>query len=158
MTVRKQLGYAMPFALATMLAGPATAGIIFNDVAAIRDQNPTGTAFAPQLTAEYRKLAIFEADEMYDWIDAEKHANKGMMAANGQIPMPSDPADFNIKYADKLAELQAARADGRHLRVRAAGRPRRKKKTSSRVVLRVLVSHLKIGEWVSPPGGTAPSM
>ena len=111
MTVRKQLGYAVPFALATILAGPATAGVIFNDVAAIRDQNPTGTAFAPQLTSEYKKLAIFEADEMYDWIDAEKHATKGMMSANGQIPMPSDPADFNIKYADKLAELQAARAD-----------------------------------------------
>lgn len=73
--------------------------MIFSGVAGIHDQNRASTALFLQLTNEYKKLSIFEADEMYDWPDAKKRATKGMMVINGQITMAFDPAIFNIKYA-----------------------------------------------------------
>lgn len=41
-----------------------SSAVFFNGSAAICEQNRTRTAFALQLTHEYKKLAIFEADEL----------------------------------------------------------------------------------------------
>ena len=79
-------------------------------VAATSPMAPTGTDFNSGLVREYKQLTIFEADEMYDWIDAENHATKGVMAANGQTPMPSDPAEWAIEDPAKLQELELGRS------------------------------------------------
>lgn len=112
--MRKSLIYGVPFALATLLAveaGTTKAAIFFDDVESIRATNPTGDSFNEQLAAEYRKLTVFEADEMYDWLDAESHAAKGMAALDGQTPLPYDPADWGIDDPAKRGELELARVE-----------------------------------------------
>lgn len=110
--MRKSIMYGVPLALATVLAinmPTAQAKIFFDDVADLRAASPSGPSFNEQLAAEYRDLTIFEADEMYDWLDAENHAEKGMAALEGKTPMPYDPAKWGIDDPAKMAELELAR-------------------------------------------------
>lgn len=111
MTMKTLLRRSTPFALAALISTPATAGLIFNDVAEIRDRAPAGNTFNAELVQEYKKIALFEADEMYDWIDAENHATKGNMAAEGKTPLPYTPSDWNIESEAELRELELARAE-----------------------------------------------
>ena len=111
MTMKTLLRRSTPFVLAALISTPATAGLIFNDVAEIRDRTPTGASFNEELVQEYKKIALFEADEMYDWIDAENHATKGNMAAEGKTPLPYVPAEWGIESAQELRELELARAE-----------------------------------------------
>lgn len=111
MTIKTLLRRSTPFVLIGLISTPATAGLIFNDVAEIRDRAPAGTNFNAELAQEYRKIALFEADEMYDWIDAENHAVKGNMAAEGKTPLPYRPGEWNIEGKADLRELEIARAE-----------------------------------------------
>lgn len=111
MSLKTILRRSTPIVLAGLISTPATAGLIFNDVAEIRERTPAGTSFNSELAQEYKKIALFEADEMYDWIDAENHATKGNMAAEGKTPVPYIPADWNIESAAELRELELARAE-----------------------------------------------
>lgn len=108
--MRKNLIYALPFALVGLMATDTNARILFDNVHQIRAMQPAGNSFQERLAWEYRELALFEADQMYDWIDAENHATKGLMAADGQRPMPYDPAEWGIEDPAKLRELQNGRA------------------------------------------------
>lgn len=75
----------------------------------VRDTSPQGTDFTSALAKEYRDLAIFEADQMYDYTDAERFAEKGLMAAQGTMVMPSSSADWYLDPAF-VPEAEKARA------------------------------------------------
>jgi OOP family OmpA-OmpF porin len=111
MTIKTLLRRSTPLVLAGLISTPATAGLIFNDVAEIRERAPAGDTFNAQLVQEYKKIALFEADEMYDWVDAENHATKGNMAAEGTTPLPYTPAEWDIESERELRELELARAE-----------------------------------------------
>ena len=63
-----------------------------------------GTPFTQALTKEYRDLAVFEADEMFDWRDAGYYARRGLAAAEGEVVQPEDPANRDLP-ADSLGEI-----------------------------------------------------
>ena len=76
------------------------------DVIEIRDTEASGgTAFTQALHQEYRQLAIYEADVEYDWIDADKWAEKGLMAAVGEAPAP----EFSRNWQRSTADMDPAR-------------------------------------------------
>jgi OOP family OmpA-OmpF porin len=108
--MKKYLLSTIPVAFLAVVPAKVDAAIFFDNVEQIRTMAPTGTDFNSGLVREYKQLTIFEADEMYDWIDAENHATKGVMAANGQTPMPSDPAEWAIEDPAKLQELELGRS------------------------------------------------
>ncbi|MEM6490869.1 MAG: OmpA family protein [Pseudomonadota bacterium] len=78
------------------LAGAALAAC---DTDAVRGIEPEGTAFQQALAMEYRDLAVFESDRMFDPIDAAYFAGRGLTAAQGQDVAPSDPARWAIGSA-----------------------------------------------------------
>ena len=69
------------------------------DTETVRGSEPEGTAFQQALATEYRDLAIFESDKMFDPIDAAYFAQRGLTAAQGQDVAPSDPARWGISGA-----------------------------------------------------------
>lgn len=76
-----------------------------------------GSAFDKALTEEYRRLALFESRQMYDWPDAGHFARKGLAAAAGEQPLPERAADWNLAYgqqrlADARKRLSALMARG----------------------------------------------
>jgi OOP family OmpA-OmpF porin len=74
-----------------------------------RTVQPTGgTPFTQALTKEYKDLAAFEADEMYDWTDAGFYARKALASAAGQDVGPQDPAERNLPQ-DVLPDIQSTR-------------------------------------------------
>ncbi|WPZ33898.1 OmpA family protein [Thalassobaculum sp. OXR-137] len=114
--MRKSVMYAVPIALVTLMSVGSTAaqandGILFPNVHAMRMANPAGGNFNQELVKEYKEIALFEADEMYDWFDAENHAAKGVMAQNGKTPLPYDPENWGIEDDAKMAELKSARSE-----------------------------------------------
>lgn len=80
------------------------------DIKNMRAALPTGSAFAQSLAGEYRQLMDFEADDMYDWRDADHYALKGLRAAAGEAVEP-DAIESRDLPADKVGELTAARAE-----------------------------------------------
>jgi OOP family OmpA-OmpF porin len=58
--------------------------------------------------AEYRTIALFEADEMYDWIDAGHFARKGLRAAAGEEVEAERLEEWRLPR-EHQAELAAAR-------------------------------------------------
>jgi OOP family OmpA-OmpF porin len=94
------------FALA-LLSGCASG----YDIERARGLDPQGvSAFNAALTQEYQQLSAYEADEMYDWPDAEMFARKAIAAANGDAVMPEELADWDLP-ADTIGELTSARAE-----------------------------------------------
>lgn len=75
----------------------------------IRTVQPQGTDFTKALAMEYRDLALFEADEMADWRDADYFAAKGLNAAQGNVVAPSKVTERELPEA-AIAELSDARA------------------------------------------------
>lgn len=92
-------------ALATLVL---LTGCIGHDIEAMRNAEPTGSAFTRALAEEYRQITIFEADEMYDWRDAGYFARKGLRAAGGEVVEPEELANWNLP-SDKTDELTSAR-------------------------------------------------
>ena len=79
------------------------------DLDRIRSTEPSGgSAFTQALTKEYRDLAVFEADEMFDWRDAGYYARRGLAAADGAVVAPEDPATRDLP-ADSLGDIDSAR-------------------------------------------------
>jgi OOP family OmpA-OmpF porin len=95
--------------LLSLLAACAGPGAGYK-VERMRKAEPSGNAFTQALTEEYRKLALFEADEMADYRDAEHHSLKGLAAASGEVVDPDEVGSRDIP-ADKVDELTAARAE-----------------------------------------------
>ncbi len=86
-----------------LLAGCAS------NIQQVRTVEATGSPFTKALTEEYRQFTIFEADEMYDWTDADYFARKGLAAAGGEVVLPEEPGNWDLP-ADKVDEITQARA------------------------------------------------
>jgi OOP family OmpA-OmpF porin len=81
-----------------------------SDIAQVRNVQPAGgTDFTRALAEEYKQFAIYEADEMYDWPDAGYFARKGLAAANGEVVLPEDLANWDIPVG-MVDELSSARS------------------------------------------------
>jgi len=97
------------FLALAVLSGCTALGVGY-DIENLRSAVATGDAFTRQLTAEYRQITLFEADEMYDWGDAGYFARKGLRAADGEVVAPELIEDWDLP-ADHVGELTTARAD-----------------------------------------------
>jgi OOP family OmpA-OmpF porin len=86
------------------------AGCGIGDVETIRTVQPSGNPFDTALSREYQELALFEADEMYDWISATRYAERGLAAAGGASVVPFELANFNLPDG-MINEMSKARAD-----------------------------------------------
>lgn len=75
-----------------------------------REMQIREVTFEDYLAREYRGFFLFEADEMYDWIDADYFAGKALAAGDHQAVEPENPSDWNIEGRE-LTELQNARTD-----------------------------------------------
>ncbi len=79
------------------------------DHAALKARPIDGDGFSAALAREYRELARYEADEMYDWPDAGGYGEKALQAAFGELPSAEKVSDWRIPR--RLAgEFVAARA------------------------------------------------
>ncbi len=97
------------FAALGILAGCASLSDI-NNVDAVRGMDAGGgTPFNQGLFMEYKELALFEADQMGDWPDAGLFARKALAAANNDVVLPEELADWHLPE-DKVGELTDARA------------------------------------------------
>lgn len=67
-----------------------------------------------KLAYEYKKMAVYEHDEMYDFPDSYTWAKKSNMISEGHNPGPEDVADWNIKDDNTKHELYK---EGNDLRV-----------------------------------------
>ncbi len=90
-----------------MVLGLSACGTM--EIDEVRTVEPAGADFNKALTREYQELSRFEADEMFDWIDAAEYARKGLAAARGEAVPPFELKDWNLP-ADKVDELADARA------------------------------------------------
>jgi OOP family OmpA-OmpF porin len=96
----------MAVAAAAVLAGCTTG---FN-IQSLKDAQPSGDPFNRELVRQYQDITEFEADDMYDWRDADYFARKGLKAQNGETVLPERLEDWNIPEAH-VDELSDARAD-----------------------------------------------
>jgi OmpA-OmpF porin, OOP family len=81
-----------------------------SDIEQVKNVQPTGgSEFTRALTEEYKQFAIFEADTRFDWPDAGYFARKGLAAANGEVVLPEDLANWDIPVG-MVDELSSARA------------------------------------------------
>jgi OmpA-OmpF porin, OOP family len=110
--LRKTLLGGVASFLVLFAGGTANAYVLVygDEMERARDLEPTGTDFESYLTREYRDFFLFEADKMYDWIDADYFAAKALMADEGRTVEPEDPANWNISEPH-MSELVAARRD-----------------------------------------------
>lgn len=95
------------FAMIALLAG--CAGIRAVEDIRGASPSPNATPFQAALFEEYKQLALFEADEMGDWIDAGLFASKGSAAGAGQTPQPEIVADWHVpdQYVGELTDARA---------------------------------------------------
>lgn len=91
---------------ALLLAGCATG----SHVDQLRDTQGMGSPFTNALTNEYRELAVFEADEMFDFDSADYFARKGLAAAEGEVVLPEQPSDWDVDESD-MGDLNGGRAE-----------------------------------------------
>lgn len=102
---------AFSIVLLPAVAAPASAQMfqIYDGVDAVRSQTDARDGFEHSLAAEYRRFALYEADDMADWIDAEHFAEKTLASARGETVPPEDLADWKLGDA-QLPALQSSRA------------------------------------------------
>lgn len=76
---------AAPLAAASVLAACGT-----YEVEDVRTMNVQGESYNAYLARDYRDLALYEADRMYDWKDAPYFARKSLAAAKGDQVAAAD--------------------------------------------------------------------
>lgn len=99
-------------AVAALLCTAGTANavnLVFPDYDNLKHSRIAGTNFTAELAREYQDLSMYEFDEMYDYIDAETYAAKGMMAKSGRVPAPFNPENWDIDDARAMNDLKSAR-------------------------------------------------
>lgn len=98
---------ALPTSAVLALAACASPGQIENAKAV----TPAGgSAFTQNLAKDYSDYTRFEAEEMYDWPDADHFAEKTLAAAEGRRVAPENPEEWDIERDDWMTELRQARA------------------------------------------------
>jgi OOP family OmpA-OmpF porin len=96
------------FIISAAMCASVLAGCAYSGVKELSRLNTSGDDFSAFLATEYKHYAMFEANEMADWKDAEYFAQKGLAAANGQNVMPSELAERQIpEFA--IEDLASAR-------------------------------------------------
>lgn len=95
-------------ATAAVLVTVLLANCVGADIEQIRRTRIEGSPFTRALTEEYREIALFEADEMYDWLAAGYFARKGLRAAGGE-EVGAEPIGSWALPPEKVAEMSAAR-------------------------------------------------
>lgn len=90
-------------------AAPAQATVFDKDMDRARAMAPQGQSFETELAREYRDFFLFEADEMYDWFDADHFAEKALSANAGERVPPEILENWNIEGEEFLRELESAR-------------------------------------------------
>lgn len=68
-----------------------------------------GTAFTRALASGYRDFTLFEADDMYDWPEADYFARKGLAAGGGEVVLPEDLVNWDLP-PERVPELTDARS------------------------------------------------
>jgi len=78
----------------------------------VRDLQPGAgvTPFNRALTEDYRDLALYEHDEMYNYESSQHYASKARAAAQGDVVLPDEVGsrDISSPYAE---EMQAGRSE-----------------------------------------------
>ena len=80
--------YAKCFCAAALLA--LSGGCSTPSVQALSGMQPSGSEFNKQLATEYASLAKFESEEMADFLDADRFADKAMAAAKDEPTLPDE--------------------------------------------------------------------
>ncbi len=107
-TTQRIISTGRSLCAAMIFAAPLLAGCSVANLTEIRSITPSGSPFATALTEEYRRFAIFEADEMYDWIDSEHFASKGIRVSRGIVEQPEPLSAWGIPE-EKIAEMTGVR-------------------------------------------------
>ncbi len=81
----------------------------FEEVDAVNEVQPVGSAFTQKLSAEYRNFVNSELDNMGDHADALHFSRKGLAAARGDVVMPEPLGDWNVT-AENMNELGLGRS------------------------------------------------
>lgn len=97
-------------ALAALLAAGVLTACAGQNIDQLRGTDPSGTAFNRALVGEYQELSAYEADEMYDWRDANYFARKGLRAADGETVLPETVDNWDLPEG-KVDELASARSN-----------------------------------------------
>jgi len=109
--LRKFLLGGVASSFVVLAAGSANAVIFYGDeMDRAREMNTSGSDFDGYLAREYRDFFLFEADEMYDWIDADYFAEKALAAQQHNNVQPENPAEWDIDDAH-IGELTSARSE-----------------------------------------------
>ncbi|MEQ9199828.1 MAG: OmpA family protein, partial [Rhodospirillales bacterium] len=95
--------------VASSLAAACSTWDVEPNMTALRGAQPAGSEHQNALVSEYRKIAVFEYDEMQDWRDADRWAEKGLTVSRGNQVEPTVLSDWNIP-TEHQAELGIARA------------------------------------------------
>ncbi len=88
------------FRIALIVAAAGLLAACTNSLERLQGMEPTGTPFTQALAKEYQAFAEYEAYEMYDWIDQQYFADKGLRAASGEVVPPESVDDWDIPAAD----------------------------------------------------------
>lgn len=108
---RKFLLGGVASSFVVLAAGSANAVIFYGDeMDRAREIETGGSDFDGYLAREYRDFFLFEADEMYDWIDADYFAEKALAARDNRNVQPENPAEWDIDEAHMPA-LTAGRQE-----------------------------------------------
>jgi OmpA-OmpF porin, OOP family len=90
-----------------LASGAANAVMFYGDeMDRARELQPSGDSFESYLAREYRDFFLFEADEMYDWADADHFAGKALEAQDGADVQPEDPGEWDIDEAHMPALVE----------------------------------------------------
>lgn len=112
--MNKRMIMATVAGLAIIPAATASGSSFFDTVFGykvdgLRGMPTPGTTFTERLAYEYKRFALFEADEMYDFTDANHFAEKSFAAGQGKMPAPEEVKDWSV--GDHAAELNTARSE-----------------------------------------------
>ena len=79
----------------------ASLSACMSEINTVRELSPDNDSYQGRLVSGYRDLALYEADEMYDWFDARTFARKAI-AARDSIPIkPENPDDWYFSDHDR---------------------------------------------------------
>src|SRR5262245_26726252 len=101
--IGRSVRLAIPFGVIAVLSGCAST------IEQLREATAPsgGTAFTRTLVSEYRDFTLFEADDMYDWQEADYFARKGLAAEGAELVLPEDLVNWDLP-PDKVPELTDA--------------------------------------------------
>src|SRR5215468_1537454 len=103
--MERSVRLAIPFGVVALLSGCAS------NIEQLRKASAPsgGTAFTRALVSEYRDFTLFEADDMYDWPEADYFARKGLEAGGAEVVLLEDLVNWDLPL-DKVPELTDARS------------------------------------------------